>query len=108
MEQEVSNPEFNFLYDVRSPEHAYYRWRVYSLACGDSLRSWRVEPFVMVEASNKWVPPPMTLGTGGANRTMAQRGERKVRGWAGDGPLVAEPRRPAPHGQPRALGVASL
>ncbi len=40
MEREVSNPEFNFLYDVRSPEHAYYRWRIYSLASGDTLRRW--------------------------------------------------------------------
>lgn len=77
MEQEASNPEFSFLFNVGCPEHAYYRWRVYSLACGDSLRSWRVEPFVMVEGSNKWVPPPMTAGLvhPGDQRTAAQRGE---------------------------------
>ena len=38
MEREHSNPEFNFLFDVRCPEHAYYRWRLFSLANGDSLR----------------------------------------------------------------------
>lgn len=73
MEREQSNPEFNFLFDVRLPEHAYYRWRLYSLACGDSLRSWRVDPFLMVERSSRWVPPPMTVGVTG-HKTRAQRG----------------------------------
>lgn len=40
MEREHSNPEFGFLFDVRCPEHAYYRWRLFSLANGDSLRRW--------------------------------------------------------------------
>ncbi len=40
MEREGSNPEFNFLYDIRCPEHAYYRWRLFSLASGDTLRRW--------------------------------------------------------------------
>lgn len=40
MEKEQSNPEFNFLFDTRCPEHAYYRWRIFSLAAGDTLRRW--------------------------------------------------------------------
>lgn len=40
MEKEQSNPEFNFLFDTRCPEHAYYRWRMFSLAAGDTLRRW--------------------------------------------------------------------
>ena len=32
MTKEAQNPEFMFLFDLSSPEHAYYRWRVYSLA----------------------------------------------------------------------------
>ena len=32
MAREAENPEFGFLFDLRSPEHAYYRWRLYSLA----------------------------------------------------------------------------
>ena len=32
MTRETQNPEFMFLFDLASPEHAYYRWRVYSLA----------------------------------------------------------------------------
>ncbi|KFM28327.1 U2 snRNP-associated SURP motif-containing protein [Auxenochlorella protothecoides] len=54
MERELGNPEFAFLLDTTSAEHAYYRWRLFSLASGDSLRSWRVEPFLMVEESNAW------------------------------------------------------
>lgn len=61
MSRECENPEFAFLFDVDSPEHAYYRWRVFSLSSGDSLRSWRIDPFLMVEGSNRWLPPPMTL-----------------------------------------------
>ena len=38
MEREQANPEFNFLFDVSCPEHAYYRWRLFSLACQDTLR----------------------------------------------------------------------
>ena len=32
MSREASNPEFMFLFDLGCPEHAYYRWRLYSLA----------------------------------------------------------------------------
>jgi hypothetical protein len=39
--------------------------------------SWRIEPFIMVEGSNKWVAPAMTLGVTG-NKTAAQRGDKKV------------------------------
>lgn len=49
MLKEQNNPEFRFLFDLTIPEHVYYRWRLYSLANEDSLRSWRVEPFCLVE-----------------------------------------------------------
>ncbi|KAK9824009.1 hypothetical protein WJX72_006933 [[Myrmecia] bisecta] len=73
MAHEQANPEYTFLFDLRCGEHAYYRWRLYSLAQGDSLRSWRVEPFVLVEGGPRWIPPRMTAG-GGAHQTAAQRG----------------------------------
>ncbi len=38
MEREGGNPEFGFLFDIRCPEHLYYRWRLFSLASGDTLR----------------------------------------------------------------------
>lgn len=61
MENEYNNPEFSFLFDVTSSVHVYYRWRLFALSNGDSLRSWRVDPFLMVEKSNRWNPPAMTM-----------------------------------------------
>ena len=76
MEKEANNPEFTFLFDVQCEEHAYYRWRLFSLAHGDSLRSWRVDPFLMVEDSNRWVPPPMTV-IAAAQKSATERAERR-------------------------------
>jgi len=74
MEKEKNNPEYFFLYDLESAGHAYYRWRLYSLMQGDSLRSWRIAPFVMVAGSARWLPPPMTSESQGAPLTAAQGG----------------------------------
>ena len=49
MLKEAANPEYAFLFDAAGALHAYYRWRLWSLAQGDTLRSWRAEPFRMVE-----------------------------------------------------------
>jgi U2-associated protein SR140 len=38
-------------------EHVYYRWKVYSLLCGDSITKWREESFVMYETGPTWLPP---------------------------------------------------
>lgn len=54
MTAQAANPEFAFLFDLRCPEHAYYRWRLFSLASGDNLKSWRVEPFTMVEGGSRY------------------------------------------------------
>lgn len=32
MMEQQGRPEFSFLFDLDSPEHIYYRWRLYSLA----------------------------------------------------------------------------
>lgn len=58
MEREQGSPEFNFLYDTRCPEHAYYRWRLFSLAAGDTLRRWvggRVGVAVAVGCGGAWL-----------------------------------------------------
>ncbi|MEW5308379.1 MAG: hypothetical protein WDW38_000347 [Sanguina aurantia] len=78
MEAEQSNADYAFLFDLRCPEHAYYRWRLYSLAEGDTLRTWRVEPFVLVKGGCRWVPPPMTA-VQAATLTAAQKGDPPVR-----------------------------
>jgi U2-associated protein SR140 len=88
MEQQYNNSEFDFLYNIDSPEHVYYKWRVYSLTQGDTLQTWRVEPFLMVEGGNRWVPPPMTVfGSKGVVVTAAQRGEGERRKTEGMMPL---------------------
>jgi len=78
MEREKGNPEFGFLYDLDSTAHVYYRWRLYSLLQGDTLRSWRIAPFVMVAGSPRWVPPPMTSESAAASRTAAQGGSGRA------------------------------
>jgi Surp module len=34
MERESANPEFGFMFNLQSPEHMYFRWRLYSLSQG--------------------------------------------------------------------------
>jgi len=53
MMEQQGRPEFSFLFDLGSPEHLYYRWRLYSLAgrchtaatstkaCGHCTYAWR-------------------------------------------------------------------
>eukprot|EP01062_Namystynia_karyoxenos_P051420 TRINITY_DN40369_c0_g1_i2.p1 TRINITY_DN40369_c0_g1~~TRINITY_DN40369_c0_g1_i2.p1 ORF type:complete len:465 (+),score=70.19 TRINITY_DN40369_c0_g1_i2:76-1395(+) len=57
--REGDNPHFQFLFATSGTDavHCYYRWRVYSLLQGDSVTSWRTEPFQMVMGGELWVPP---------------------------------------------------
>ncbi|KAI9346902.1 hypothetical protein BDR26DRAFT_834489 [Obelidium mucronatum] len=57
MEREKVNPEFAFLFDHTIPEHAYYRWKLFSLLQGDSKTSWPVKPFQMFDEGATWIPP---------------------------------------------------
>ncbi|XP_010922016.1 protein RRC1 [Elaeis guineensis] len=59
MERGRGNPLFNFLFDLRSTEHTYYVWRLYSFAQGDTLQRWRTEPFIMITGSGRWIPPSL-------------------------------------------------
>ncbi|XVF89513.1 hypothetical protein PTKIN_Ptkin19aG0135800 [Pterospermum kingtungense] len=65
------NRLFSFLFELGSKEHAYYGWRLYSFAQGDTLQTyyvcrrysftqrWWTEPFIMITGSGRWVPPPL-------------------------------------------------
>lgn len=75
MTAHAANPEFAFLFDLRCLEHAYYRWRLYSLASGDSLKSWRVEPFVMVEGG-----PRCRSSLSGAAPCIESKSHNKISG----------------------------
>ena len=45
MNRELNNPMFKFLFENQSPEHIYYRWRLYSILQGDTKDNWRREDF---------------------------------------------------------------
>ncbi|KAF9318428.1 hypothetical protein BG003_011252 [Podila horticola] len=57
--KEAHNPSFSFLTEFKSPEHIYYRWKLFSLSQGDTTTRWRTEPFKMVDGGPVWVPPIM-------------------------------------------------
>ncbi len=57
MEREEDNPDFNFLFKQGFPENIYYRWKVYSLAQGDSQDYWRQSPFQFCLGGSIWHPP---------------------------------------------------
>ncbi|KAJ3311004.1 hypothetical protein HDU76_003229 [Blyttiomyces sp. JEL0837] len=59
MDREGTNPLFTFLFQNDSPEHAYYRWKLYSLLNGDSKSKWPTEPFSMFDEGPIWIPPPV-------------------------------------------------
>ncbi|KAI9480460.1 MAG: U2-associated SR140 protein [Benjaminiella poitrasii] len=61
MDKEIGNPTFKFLFDNTSPEHIYYRWKLYSLSQGDTKSRWLDEPFQLFEGGPWWIPPELPL-----------------------------------------------
>ncbi|CAD6186332.1 unnamed protein product [Caenorhabditis auriculariae] len=57
MAREFGNPLFKFLFEYNHPSHAYYRWRIFSLMHGDSVKAWRRQKFRMVDDGSWWEPP---------------------------------------------------
>jgi len=57
MDREWNNPQFSFLFQNNSPEHIYYRWKLYSILQGDSKYDWRTETFSMFDEGPIWCPP---------------------------------------------------
>jgi len=51
--------DFSFLLAVDSTDHMYYRWRLWSLAMGETLDRWTPEPFQMMQGGPFWIPPPL-------------------------------------------------
>ncbi|EDO08409.1 hypothetical protein BBOV_III008490 [Babesia bovis T2Bo] len=48
---------FSFLHDRCSPEHVYYRWKVYSLLQNDTDSKWRTDGFCVITDGLVWYPP---------------------------------------------------
>ncbi|KAF9207810.1 U2 snRNP-associated SURP domain-containing protein [Haplosporangium sp. Z 27] len=61
IDKESQNPTFAFLVNHKSPEHIYYRWKLFSMMQGDTATRWRTEPFKMVDGGPVWVPPLMSF-----------------------------------------------
>jgi len=59
MSEEQRHPtnRVHFLFDLNCDDHLYYRWRVWSLANGDTMARWYDLPFQMMENGPYWVPP---------------------------------------------------
>lgn len=65
MKNEIANPMFSFLFDNCSHQHIYYRWKLFSICQGDSLKEWRTAEFRMFANGSIWKPPPMNPYTEG-------------------------------------------
>ncbi|CAB4020463.1 U2 snRNP-associated SURP motif-containing -like, partial [Paramuricea clavata] len=60
MNREINNHQFRFMFDNQSPEHIYYRWKLFSILQGDSQTKWKTKAFRMFENSSVWRPPNCT------------------------------------------------
>ncbi|KAG2171985.1 hypothetical protein INT43_001462 [Umbelopsis isabellina] len=63
--REWNNPGYSFLTNNNTPEHVYYRWKLYSLLQGDSKHHWRSEPFQMFAEGPWWIPPEIPFDNHG-------------------------------------------
>ncbi|XP_077449358.1 U2 snRNP-associated SURP motif-containing protein isoform X2 [Stigmatopora argus] len=57
MNKEKSNPEYSFLFDNKSQNHVYYRWKLFTILQGESLSKWRTADFRMFRGGSVWRPP---------------------------------------------------
>ncbi|KAG7484740.1 hypothetical protein MATL_G00053340 [Megalops atlanticus] len=57
MNKEKNNPDFRFLFDNKSHEHVYYRWKLFSILQGESPNEWRTADFRMFRGGSLWRPP---------------------------------------------------
>ncbi|XP_071754193.1 U2 snRNP-associated SURP motif-containing protein [Centroberyx gerrardi] len=57
MSKEKNNPEYRFLFDNKSQDHVYYRWKLYSILQGESPTEWRTSDFRMFRGGSIWRPP---------------------------------------------------
>ncbi|XP_038563719.1 U2 snRNP-associated SURP motif-containing protein isoform X1 [Micropterus salmoides] len=95
MNKEKNNPDYRFLFDNKSQDHVYYRWKLFSILQGESPTEWRTTDFRMFRGGSIWRPPFLN--------SYSQRGE--------DGAEVEEdasPEEEVKKGQLRAEPLAML
>ncbi|KAJ2101662.1 hypothetical protein GGI09_001644 [Coemansia sp. S100] len=66
---------FLFLTEHELSEHAYYRWRMYSLLNGDTKSMWRDQMFFMYDRGPIWIPPKIERGELRSDDTPARQAE---------------------------------
>lgn len=57
MSREKNNPDFRFLFDNKSQEHVYYRWKLFSILQGENINEWKTSMFRMFRGGSLWRPP---------------------------------------------------
>uniref|UniRef100_A0A665U1L0 Zgc:163098 n=1 Tax=Echeneis naucrates TaxID=173247 RepID=A0A665U1L0_ECHNA len=57
MNKEKNNPDYRFLFDNKSQDHVYYRWKLFSILQGESPAEWRTTDFRMFRGGSLWRPP---------------------------------------------------
>lgn len=57
MNKEKNNPEYRFLFDNKSQDHVYYRWKLFSILQGESPTKWRTAEFRLFRGGSLWRPP---------------------------------------------------
>ncbi|KAM9349012.1 LOW QUALITY PROTEIN: U2 snRNP-associated SURP motif-containing protein [Symphorus nematophorus] len=67
MNKEKNNPDYRFLFDNKSQDHVYYRWKLFSILQGESPTEWRTTDFRMFRGGSLWRPPVLN--------NYSQRGE---------------------------------
>ncbi|CAK6953745.1 U2 snRNP-associated SURP motif-containing protein isoform X1 [Scomber scombrus] len=70
MNKEKNNPDYRFLFDNKSQDHVYYRWKLFTVLQGESLTEWRTTDFRMFRGGSIWRPPVLN--------NYSQRGEEKA------------------------------
>uniref|UniRef100_A0A096MA83 Zgc:163098 n=1 Tax=Poecilia formosa TaxID=48698 RepID=A0A096MA83_POEFO len=57
MNKEKNNPDYRFLFDNKSQDHVYYRWKLFSILQGESPTKWRTAEFRLFRGGSLWRPP---------------------------------------------------
>ncbi|XP_070699169.1 U2 snRNP-associated SURP motif-containing protein [Pempheris klunzingeri] len=70
MNKEKNNPDYRFLFDNKSQDHVYYRWKLFSILQGESPTEWRTADFRMFRGGSMWRPPVIN--------NYSQRGEDRA------------------------------
>ncbi|XP_060942551.1 U2 snRNP-associated SURP motif-containing protein [Limanda limanda] len=57
MNKEKNNTDYKFLFDNKSQDHVYYRWKLFSILQGESPTEWRTTDFRLFRGGSLWRPP---------------------------------------------------